>query len=151
MWNSFIETAKYLNREIKQTTKLHSTSSLCCITLPTCFETTWGRSTARSDFMIYLFIFIFLPFYLFYPSSIFWRLMFPYISFFFSPVVPSLCYIPVLIFFFPSVLLYVLFFISYLLFLYCRIISCFFLTSRFNFIIHILVCNLPPEHQKSEA
>ena len=145
MWNSVIETAKYPHREIKQTIKLHTTSSLCCfITFPACFGATWGRPTARKNLMTYLFIclFLFLPFYLSSSSFIFWRPLILYIYFFFF-----LFCILVLTLFFPSLLFYVLFFISFLPSLYCSIISYFFS----YFLIHIPLFNLLPELEKNGA
>jgi hypothetical protein len=144
MWNSVIETAIYPNGEIKQTIKLDTTSSLCCfVTFRACFEATWIRSTTRSNFMIYLFIFSFLPFYLFPSSFIFWSPVILYISFFFSPVfLPFVTFLCSFYSFLP-LLLCVLFFISFLMSLYCLLISCFILASRLNFLIHIFVCILP--------
>jgi hypothetical protein len=69
----------------------------------------------------------FSPFYIFASSFIFWRPVILYIYFFFSPVLPSFCYILLLVLFFPSLHVCVLFFISLLLSLHCCIISCFFL------------------------
>jgi hypothetical protein len=144
MWSSVIETAVYPYREIKQTVKLDTTSSMCCfVTLRARFEATWVGFTARSDFMIYLFIFIFLPFYPFSSSFIFWRPVILYVSCFSPPVfLPFVAFLYSFYSFLPLVL-YVLFFISFLLSLYCRLISWFLLASRLNFLIYILVCNLP--------
>jgi hypothetical protein len=138
-----METAIYPYREIKQTVKLDTTSSMCCfVTLRARFEATWVGFTVRSNFMIYLFIFIFLPFYLFSSSFIFWR---PVILCFllFSPRFPYFGAFLYSFYSFLPLVLYVLFFISFLLSLYCRLISCFLLASRLNFLIYILVCNLP--------
>jgi len=150
MWNSIIETAKYPHREMKQTIKLHTASSLCCfITFPACFGATWGRPTARKYLMIYLFVYFFFFFSLFISPRLHLFSDVPWFFIFLS--FSSLCYIRVLTLFFPSLLFYVLFFISFLLSLYCSIISCFFLVSRLNFLTHIPVFNLPPELQKSGA